>query len=69
MEVCVVLAGQVAWTGLGNAGELTVTHDVGFGIVLVECLQQFEEGMLLFLSSRVVGFSFLVETTFVADTD
>ena len=58
-----------AWTGLGNAGEFTVAHDAGIGIVLVESLQQFEEGMLLFLSSRVGGISLLVETTFIADTD
>lgn len=44
-----------------------MAHDTGIGIVLVEFLQQRENGMLLFLSASVGSAAFLIKSSFVAD--
>ena len=66
LEIFVFLAGQVAGTGLGGAGQFAVTYDAGLGVVLAQLLQQFVEGMALQFGASVVGNAVLVETALVA---
>ena len=46
-----------------------MAHDAGGGILLMEFLQKFEEGMLLFLCASISRSPFLIIATFVADAD
>ena len=64
-----ILGHGVAGAGLGDTWQFTVTHDAGIGILIVKILQQFEEGMFLFLSTSVIRLAFLVQTSFVADAE
>ena len=61
--------GIEAGTGFGYTWQIAVAHDAGFGIVFAKILQQREEGVLLFLGTRVGSLAFLIETAFIADGD
>lgn len=62
-----ILGHRVARAGLGNAWQFAVAHDASVGILIVEILQQLEEGMLLLLSTRVGSVAFFIIAAFVAD--
>ena len=65
LEFLIFLAWEVAGTFFSYVRELTMTKDAGFGIVFCEGFQQLVEGMLLFLGSCIVGYSFLIQAPFI----
>jgi hypothetical protein len=67
LKFLILLAWEVAGTFLSYVRELTMTKDAGFGIVFCEGFQQLVEGMLLFLGSCIVGYSFLIQAPFIDD--
>ena len=66
LEIFVLAAAVVAWTGLGGAGQFAVACYAGLGIVVAQLLQQFVEGVALQFGASVVGNAVLVETALVA---
>ena len=66
LEIFVLAAAVVAWTGLGGAWQFAVAYYAGLGVVLAQLLQQFVEGMALQFGASVVGNAVLVETALVA---
>ena len=67
LQFCILLGGQVAGAVLGYAGELAVTEDTGVRVICREVLEEFVEGMLLSLSTRIDSTASLVKTAFVDD--
>ena len=66
LEIFVLAAAVVAWTGFGGAWQFAVAYYAGLGVVLAQLLQQFVEGMALQFGASVVGNAVLVETALVA---
>ena len=66
LEIFVLAAAVVAWTGLGGAWQFAVAYYAGLGVVLAQLLQQFVEGMALQFGASVVGSSVLVQSSLVA---
>ena len=62
-----ILGHRVAGAELGYAWQFAVAHDASVGILIVEILQQLEEGMLLLLGTRVGSAAFFIIASFVAD--
>lgn len=68
MKIGVFLAGEEAGAFLSDMREFAVAEDAGFGVVLMEILEEFVEGTLLSLGARVVCDTALVETALVDDS-
>ena len=66
LEIFVLAAAVVAWTGLGGAWQFAVAYYAGLGVVLAQLLQQFVEGVALQFGTCVVGVAVLVETALIA---
>ena len=56
-------------TGLFDPGEVSVTEDLGFGIVGAEALEKFYHGLLLGRSASVGGIAVGIETALVANAN
>lgn len=67
LEVLTILTDIEAGAGLVGAGELRVAYDVGLRVILVELLQEFEQGVLLQLGTRVGVCAMFVKASFVTD--
>ena len=48
--------------------QFAVAEDAGFGVVVMEILEEFVEGMLLSLGTRIVSDAVFVETAFIDDS-
>ncbi len=68
MEVGVLLAGEEAGAFLSDMREFAVAEDAGFGVVLMEILEELVEGTFLSLGARVVSDAVFVETAFIDDS-
>lgn len=68
MEISVFLAGEEARAFLSDMREFAVAEDTGFGVVLMEILEEFVEGTLLSLGAGVVSDASLVETALIDDS-
>ncbi len=68
MEVGVLLAGEEAGAFFSDMREFTVAEDAGFGVVLMEILEELVEGTFLSLGARVVSDAVFVETAFIDDS-
>lgn len=64
----VLLAGEEAGAFLSDMREFAVAEDAGFGVVLMEILEELVEGTLLSLGARVVSDTALVETALIDDS-
>lgn len=68
MKISVLLAGEEAGAFLSDMREFAVAEDTGFGVVLMEILEELVEGMLLSLGARIVSDTVLVETALIDDS-
>jgi hypothetical protein len=68
LEVGVLLAGEEAGAFLSDMREFAVAEDAGFGVVLMEILEELVEGTFLSLGARVVSDAVFVETAFIDDS-
>lgn len=68
MKPSVLLAGEEARAFLSDMREFAVAEDTGFGVVLMEILEELVEGMLLSLGARIVSDTVLVETALIDDS-
>jgi hypothetical protein len=64
----ILLTGEEAGAFLSDMREFTVAEDAGFGVVLMEILEEFVEGTLLSLGAGVVSDAALVETALIDDS-
>jgi len=69
LQTRVLLASQKIGTALGDMRQLTVTENLGIGVVNLERLQQSPQGVLLSLGAGVFRDAVLVESSLVADAD
>ena len=69
LQAGILTAGCEARTRLGDMGQLTVSEDMGAGIVAMKRLQQLEHGMLLGWRAGVDFFTLGIDATLVADAD
>ena len=69
LQVSVLLARQEIGTGLGDAGQLAVTEDLGIGVVDLQRLQQVPHGGFLLLGAGVGSMAVGQQATLVADAD
>ena len=56
------------WAGLANTREVSMTNDVGIGIVDAEVLQKLYHASLLGFGACVGRIAIGIQTTFIADT-
>ena len=68
MEVGVFLAGEEAGAFFSDMREFAVAEDAGFGVVLMEILEELVEGTLLSLSARIISNTMFVETALIDDS-
>ena len=66
LEIFVLAAAVVAWTGLGGAGQFAVAYYAGLGIVVAQLLQQFVERVALQFGAGVDRIAVLIESALVA---
>ena len=66
-EVGVLGTGIEARTAFVYPWQVTVTEDLGFGIVIEQTAEQGLHGVLLGRCAGVIGLAFLIKTAFVAD--
>ena len=69
LEVVAIFLTREAGAGFVDAFEFTVAHDLGIGVVFLECAEEGDQRCALFRGAGIFILAFLVQASFVADAN